>query len=273
MIRRIKTSVLLFSVFFMLSCNSTLKRPQQIADAAAAPRFRIALVTIQEPLFYQAKILHYRIPNPTVTLPGRISSFGLITVAKGLDVMAHNYNLSQLLHEQHFALSQYLSAQVKKELAGVGYEVVDAPLFDHRHASELRGGFCLNEPPISEPCANYYLHVVIDFAGYVASTQGQPFVPLLRLRVQLVSVTGDNELPQLSLQEYGAKKDSDAFRLIYAATFTYGGLVPVEGATDALARPEFALRDDEALRQAQRIMAGLQDGANQLARKIASNLR
>lgn len=271
--RAIRVCVLFASMFFILSCSSALKRPQQIADAAAAPRFRIALVTIQEPLFYQAKILHYRIPNPTVTLPGRISSFGLISAAKGLDVLAHNYNLSQMLHEQNFALSQYLALQVKKELARVGYDVVDAPLADHRHASEFRGGFCLNEPPTSEPCANYYLHVVIDFAGYIASTQGQPFVPLLRLRVQLISVTGQNELPQLSMQQYGVKNIDDAFKLIYAATFTYGGLVPVEGPTDALALPEFALRDDEALLQAQRIMAGLQDGANQLAKKIASNLQ
>lgn len=269
-----KWPVFFVYVFFILGCTSQEKRNQLLAKAAEAPRFRIGLVTIQEPKLYQTKVLHYRIPNPTVTLPGRVASFGMISAAKGLDTLALNYNLTQLLKDQDFVISQRLTEQLKNELATVGYEVLDAPLRDHRHASNFRGGFCLNEAPSSEPCANYFLHVVIDFAGYIAPTQAQAFVPLLQLRVQLISVTGENDFPQLSNDQFGVTGTTDTtFKLIYAATFTYGGIVPVTGPTDVLASPEFALRNSDELRNHQRIITGLYEGADKLAKQIAVNLQ
>ncbi|MBL4606928.1 MAG: hypothetical protein JKY01_03755, partial [Pseudomonadales bacterium] len=171
-----------------------------------------------------------------------------------------------------FSISKSLSDQLKGELTKVGYEVVDTPVKDHRHASNFRGGFCLNEPAMSEPCSNYFLHVVVDFAGYTAFTLRQPFVPMLQLRVQLISVTGDADIPVISDSQMTANSEG-AFKLIYAATFTYGGLVPVEGPTDVPYNPRFSLRGSNDLDNASRIIAGLEEASQKLAAQIAQNLR
>ena len=253
-------------------CGSVGNEAELLEKAKTAPRFRIGMLTIQEPKLYEAKIIQYRIPNPTVTLPGRVASIGMISAYKGLDTLASNYNLTEMLREKDFSISHSLAVQIKKELKGVGYEVVDTPVEDHRHASDFRGGFCLNAPPMSEPCANYFLHVVVDFVGYTAFTQGQPFVPMLQLRVQLISVTGDDDLSAISEESLSAELDR-SFKLIYAATFTYGGLVPVEGPTDVPFSPKFALRGRNDLDNSNRIIAGLDEAAKKLAKQISLNLR
>lgn len=243
-----------------------------LEQAKAAPHFRVGLVTIQEPKLYEAKVFQYRIPNPAFTIPGRVASMGMITAGKGLDKLAANYNFTSMLNENNYHLSESLSTQLREELEKVGYEVVDTPVNDHRHASDFRGGFCLNEPVMSEPCSNYFLHVVVDFAGYTAFTLGQPYVPMLQLRVRLISVTGDSSISVIPDSDFTAQEEG-AFKLIYAATFTYGGIVPVDGPTDVPFSPEFALRGRNDLDNSKRVIAGLEDASQKLAKRIAMNLQ
>ena len=264
----------IFILVFLPACSSREIDPQVLEQAKEAPRFRMGLVTISEPTLYEAKVVQYRIPNPTVTIPGRVSSLGMIAVLKNVDKMAGNYNLTGMLHEQGYAISESLSSKLKQELKQVGYDVVNAPLEDHRHASNFRGGFCLNNPPLSEPCSNYFLHVVIDFAGYTAAFSTEPFVPLLQIRVQVISVTGNDELslPTITQLDF-ANQEQKLYKLIYAATFTYGGLVPVDGPTDVIGSAKFALRGSNDLDNHQRIIAGLEDASKKLAKRVALNLR
>ena len=253
-------------------CSNTGIESQMLEQAKAAPHFRVGLVTIQEPKLYEAKVFQYRIPNPAFTIPGRVASMGMITAGKGLDKLAANYNFTSMLNENNYHLSESLSTQLREELEKVGYEVVDTPVNDHRHASDFRGGFCLNEPVMSEPCSNYFLHVVVDFAGYTAFTLGQPYVPMLQLRVRLISVTGDSSISAISDSDFTAQ-DEGVFKLIYAATFTYGGIVPVDGPTDVPFSPEFALRGRNDLDNSKRVIAGLEDASQKLAKRIAMNLQ
>lgn len=253
-------------------CSNTGIKTRMLEQAKAAPHFRIGLVTIEEPKLYEAKVFQYRISNPAITIPGRVASMGMITAGKGLDKLAANYNFTGMLKENDFRLSENLSAQLRDELEKVGYEVVEAPVNDHRHASDFRGGFCLNEPVMSEPCSNYFLHVVVDFAGYTAFTLGQPYVPMLQLRVRLISVTGDSSISAISDSDFTAQEEG-TFKLIYAATFTYGGIVPVDGPTDVPFSPKFALRGRNDLDNSKRIVAGLEDASQKLAKRIAMNLQ
>jgi len=265
---------LLMILVFLPGCSSQEINPQILEQAKEAPRFRIGLVTISEPTLYEAKVIQYRIPNPTVTIPGRVSSLGMIAFIKGVDKMAGNYNLTDMLHKQGYSISESLSSKLKQELKQVGYEVVNTPLEDHRHASNFRGGFCLNDPPFSVPCSNYFLHVVIDFAGYTAAYSMEPFVPLVQIRVQVISVTGNNELslPAMTQFEF-PNQEQGPYKLIYAATFTYGGLVPVDGPTDITGSAKFALRGRNDLDNHQKIIAGFEDASKKLAKRIAMNLR
>ena len=270
--KRVSLLGLLLLIGLASGCSNTEIENQILEQAKTAPHFRIALVTIQEPKFYEAKVFQYRIPNPALTIPGRVASMGMIAAGKGLDKLAANYNFTDMLKENDFRLSESLSAQLREELEQVGYEVVDTPVNDHRHASDFRGGFCLNEPVMSEPCSNYFLHVVVDFAGYTAFTLGQPYVPMLQLRVRLISVTGDSSISAISDSDFTAQ-DEGVFKLIYAATFTYGGIVPVDGPTDVPFSPEFALRGRNDLDNSKRVIAGLEDASQKLAKRIAMNLQ
>jgi len=260
---------LLLLIALSFGCSNTGIESQMLEQAKTAPPFRIGLVTIQEPRLYEAKVFQYRIPNPTLTIPGRVGGMGMLAAGKGLDKLAANYNFTGMLKENDFRLSESLSTQLREELEQVGYEVVDTPVNDHRHASDFRGGFCLNEPVMSEPCANYFLHVVVDFAGYTAFTLGQPYVPMLKLRVRLISVTGDSSI---SDSDFTAQEEG-TFKLIYAATFIYGGIVPVDGPTDVPFSPKFALRGRNDLDNSKRIIAGLEDASQKLAKRIAMNLQ
>lgn len=274
--KRLSKYLILLSLGALLTACTTTTKDQELllTQAKDAPAFRIGLVTIKEPDLYEAKIFQYYLPNPTVTLPGRVASLGMLSAAKGLDKFALNYNFTKMLKSREFDISRHLTEEIKKELEKVGYEVVDAPVSDHRHASEFRGGFCLNDPPMSQPCSNYFLHVVIDFAGYTAFTQGQAFVPMMLLRLQLISVTGESIIPVFSDDQLLTENAvNDSFKLIYAATFTYGGLVPVDGPTDVVASPTFALRNRNDLDNHQRIISGLEDASRNLAERIALNLR
>ena len=263
---------LLLFIGLSFGCSNTGIERQMLEQAKTAPSFRIGLVTIQEPRLYEAKVFQYRVPNPALTIPGRVASMGMFAAGKGLDKFAANYNFTGMLKENDFRLSERLSSQLREELEQVGYDVVDTPVNDHRHASDFRGGFCLNKPVMSEPCSNYFLHVVVDFAGYTAFTLGQPYVPMLQLRVRLISVTGDSFISAISDSDFPALEEG-VFKLIYAATFTYGGIVPVDGPTDVPFSPKFALRGRNDLDNSKRIIAGLEDASQKLAKRIAMNLQ
>ena len=270
--KRVSLLGLLLLIGLASGCSNTGVENQILEQAKTAPHFRIGMVTIREPTLYEAKVFQYGIPNPTITIPGRVASMGMIAAGKGLDKLAANYNFTGMLKENDFRLSDSLSAQLREELEKVGYEVVDTPVNDHRHASDFRGGFCLNAPVMSEPCSNYFLHVVVDFAGYTAFTLGQPYVPMLQLRVRLISVTGDNAISAISDSDFIAQEEG-IFKLIYAATFTYGGIVQVDGPTDVPFSPKFTLRGRNDLDNSKRIIAGLEDASQKLAKRIAMNLQ
>lgn len=271
------TQILLLSLLTLVlgGCSSVEISSQDLAAAENAPRIYLGLVTIREPELYEAKVAHYHIPNPGITLPGRIMGLGLKAALTGADKISLNYNFTKMLRNQKFSISQQLTEDIKKELTQVGYEVFDAPADDHRHASEFRGGGCLVDPPKSEPCADYYLHLVIDFAGYISLSHGQPFVPLLSTRLQLVSTSGTPH--KTPLEENWLVGATDAppsiYKVLYSATITYGGPVPVAGPTDVVADARYSLRNADDLDQATLIIKGLTAASHSVAERIAHNLK
>lgn len=261
-------------IFFLLGCSSFQISQQELDEAAAASRTNLGLVTIREPEIYEAKIIQYNIPNLALTIPGRVSAMGLIKAIKTVDQANLNYNLTSTIRDKNFSIAEQLSDDLKTELSKIGYQVLDAPAEDHRHASEFRGGGCLVNPPTTEPCSDYFLHIVIDYAGYTSFSHSQPFVPLMSVRLQLVSTTGlAHKTPVQENWHEGQAHEQGPYKVLYSATFTYGGPVPVSGPTDAVADPGLAIRSMDDLDQSDKVIRGLKAASAAIAEKVAYNMR
>lgn len=184
---------------------------------------RVAMFQAQDPEVYGVRILDYDTPNPGVTLPGRIVGQAAGQIAEQADSANRNLQLTESMREWNFSVADELNSELRLELEAAGIDVVMLDNEDHRHTGAARGRQYLGEyPEVSQP-VDAYLHVYLEFAGYSAVKPNSPYVPTVRVFVQAV--------------------DPQTKRALYSATYTYGGAIPVEGATDRPADPKYTVRD------------------------------
>lgn len=252
-------------------CSTNGPSPQQLEIAQQAPPTRIGLLTINEPKLYEVGV-QYNLPNLGITLPGRIVGMGMTALAKGVDTTAHNYKFTEAIHSSGFKISDQLTADVRRELEKVGYQVVDAPITDHRHTGAADGGSFLGKYPQTQPPVDFYLHVHVGLAGYAAPAHGQPLAPILQVHTQLVSLTGRAHKTPMSGKVHAAKKTGEP-DLLYAATMTYGGLTPVSSTNDIPTDPRYALSGMAHIEHPEHAAAGLKAASAAIADKLAQNLK
>jgi hypothetical protein len=187
------------------------------APQGAGQSRRVALISIAEPTLYEVRVLDYDGPvAPGVTLPGRVVGQGMTALVRGADQASRNYQLSQACEYWNFAISKQLTRDIIRAFEARGYEVV------HVDAQRPRSGAFVNRLPQTPEPVDAYVDLVIDFVGYVALNPDQPYTPMLEVPVRVVSAT--------------------EAEVIYQATLTYGGPVPVESASDRPADPAFTVR-------------------------------
>lgn len=251
---------------------------EQVEKAHQAPATRIGLLTIAEPTLYEAGVLTYDLPNMGFTLPGRVAGMGVKALTIGLDRASHNRQFTASIHKQGFKISEELTAQISKMLEQVGYQVVPAPVEDHRHTSEFRGYQYLGTYPQTEPPVDFYLHVNIDFAGYTALTHEQPLMPTLRVHTQLISLTGRGHINPVSGTTHDANIENinhkhNKPQLLYSSILTYGGVVPVSGPNDMPADTKYSLRSMEHIQHPEHVTKGLKAASIGIATLIRENLK
>ncbi|MDY6941545.1 MAG: hypothetical protein SVU69_00860 [Pseudomonadota bacterium] len=230
-------------------------------ESLLGPDSRIGLLTIQDPALYDARILRYPLPaNPGVTLPGRIVGAGVSQSVRQADRASRNYELTQTIEQWNFSVAEDLTENIARHLQAVGYNVLDVPVDEQRHAGSIRGFRFLGDYP-AQPSQSFdaYLHVYVEFAGYTALSPNEPYVPTLEVFVDLVS--------------------ADSKERLYATSMVYGGPIPVEGATDMPADPQYSVRDfawlcaDEEQCDESPAVRGLRAASDGIAQLIARNLK
>ncbi len=213
-------------------------------EAAIAAPGRVAVLELAEPSIYDAKVIEYDVPNPAVTLPGRLVGEAFGAVLRGADQASRNYRLTEAFRAEDFQLSEAMTASLVETFEARGYEVerVKVP-------ERISGRFA------SAPALEGFDIVVdayIDFAGYLALTPTTPYVPRVEVPVQV--------------------RDAASGRVLNEAVLAYGGPVPVAGATDVPADPRFAMRRMAQFEQdPARAIGGMVDAADSLSR-IAGRL-
>lgn len=267
--------ILFFSIIIALVLVGCASRPNAKATGSASgrPPTRIGLLTIVEPELYEAGVQTYNIPRFGFTLPGRIAGMGMTALAEGMDITSHNYVFTKAVRDSGFRISEVLTSEISRDLAAVGYEVVPAPVTDHRHAGETRGRKYLGLYPPTEPPVDFYLHVEVEQAGYTAPDHHQPLVPYVRVYTQLVSLSGQTHPTPTSGTIHAVREKQGDASVLYAATITYGGVVPVAGPNDIPANPHYALRGMEHIEHPEHVAKGLAAAAQAIAERLAENLK
>jgi len=243
---------------------------EQLARAQAAPVNRIVLLRPNEPNLYVVQVLNYNLRNPGVTLPGRLVGGGMIGALEATSATSHNHRLTNSLHGAGFKISDELTQAVKQQLEQAGYEVIVADQAPNAH---FRGHEYLGQYPITNPPANFYLHVVVEQAGYVEVRPGTPMVPMVKAAVMLVSLTGRGHDTPSSVAHQVETGSENGPALLYHAHFTYGGPVPVEGPLDMPADPIYNFREHGDIENPSRTIPGLKAGAQGIAKMITANLK
>ncbi len=244
---------------------------EQLAQAQAAPSNRIVLMRPAEPNLYVVQVLNYNLHNPGVTLPGRLVGGGMVGALEATSATSHNHRLTNSLHGAGFKISDELTQALKRDLQQVGYEVIVADPPPNAH---FRDHKYIGQYPFTNPPANYYLHVIIEQAGYVEVRPGTPLVPMVKASVMLVSLTGrGHQTPGATTHQAQAAYPGEGPELLYHAHLTYGGPVPVEGPLDMPADPAYSFRDHADLENPNRTMPGLRAGAQGIAQLVATNLK
>lgn len=210
---------------------------------------RVALLSIREPNLYSVKVLDYDVPQPGITLPGRLVGRGLIGALAAASTASRNYQLTETVKDNGFSISRELQEDIARELQNAGYDVIFVPRPENSGSEFVDPD---NYPQVDTP-VDAYIDVYPEFVGYAAIKTGEAYVPTLEVAMRVVS----------------ARKHE----VVYASTFRYGGPVPVEGATAKPADPRYNVRDFEELKSASVAIEGLGAGSQAIAELIAHNLR
>jgi len=251
--RKILLGFGLMLLVLMQGCAGTgAKEPESTASGyAGPPTRRVALLTINEPSLYEVHILHDDIPNPGVTLPGRLVGGTMSLVLQGADRTKHNYKLSEAISYWNYKVSEGLTNDIKREMKAIGYEVVVVPV------TRNRARFIDKMPNTPVP-VDAYIDAYVDFAGYTAIKHGQPYVPTLDVLVKVISTKNGSTT--------------------YQATLTYGGPIPVDSPTSTPADPVFNVRNFEELCgtvgcEVSPAVQGMKAGTRAVAKMLARNIK
>lgn len=208
-------------------------------EAAIAASGRVAVLELAEPSIYDAKVIEYNVPNPAVTLPGRLVGEAFGAVLRGADQASRNYRLTEAFRAEDFQLSEAMTASLVEAFEARGYEV------ERVKVPERVAGHFAPAPALEG--FDIVVDAYIDFAGYLALTPTTPYVPRVEVPVQI--------------------RDADSGRVLSEAVLAYGGPVPVGGATDVPADPRFAIRRLAQFEQdPARAIGGMTDAADSLSR-------
>ncbi len=238
-----------------------LPPPPQGKDIAVAPIIkhqRLGMLTIDEPEIFDVRVIEYQLPNPGVTMVGRMVGFGFQAAVIAGDRVNKNYELSAVLEEWDFNLSRSITRNLVYELEKSGYDVEMLPVERHRHASAIRNYAYLGRYPEHKKPIGAYFHVYIEFAGYTSLLPNGPFTPTLQVFVSLV--------------------DTETKKPIYSQMYNYGGPIPVESETDLPSPIEDNVRDFDTLCQGvgecdiSPAVKGLERAAIAMAELIALNV-
>lgn len=259
----------------LVGCESVQERRGQPIDRDKVTEnhlvtTKIGLLTIPEPRFYGANVVNYVSPTLGLTLPGRIMGLGVSSFDSELNQIAYNRRFTDSIRESGFKISSQLTQNVTHELEKVGYEVVEAKIDEHEHNKPTE--VFLAEYPQTSPPVDFYLHVLVDFAGYSSRRIGDALEPILRATVMLVSTTGHSHLTPSSWSHTNASPGKP-YSLVFASTFTYGGPIVQVGNNDRPADPKYALRNDAHLSHPEHVIQGLKAGALSVAEMIAEDLK
>ncbi|MDY6943949.1 MAG: hypothetical protein SVU69_13175 [Pseudomonadota bacterium] len=266
--------ILLFSVIPLLLVGCASGPGKEITGSTTeSPPTRVGLLTIMEPELYKAGVQTYDVPQFGFTLPGRIAGMGIAASVKGMDTASHNYAFTKAVRDSGFRISATLTSEITRDLAAVGYEVIPVRVADHRHAGEIRGRKYLGQYPPTAPPVDFYLHLEVEQAGYTAPDHGQPLVPYLRVFTQLVSLAGQAHPTPTAGVIHEVKEEQGEASVLYAATITYGGFIPIAGPNDIPADPRYGLRGMEHIEHPEHVARGLAAAARDVAEKLAENLK
>lgn len=272
----VRTAIAIITAALVLVACASGPSPQQIERARQAPPTRIGLLTIPDPDLYRATLMDTDLPNPGVTLPGRLVGLAMTAALSGANEVAHNYRITETLREAGFSISEQLAQDVTQELEAAGYEVVPIPVDQHRHASAIRQHRALTELPKTQVPVDFMLHILPEFVGYVALAPGEPMVPMLKTSVMLTSVTGrPHHSPSGAVHGSDGHDTSQDLSgaLLFHDHMTYGGPVPVKSPRDMPADPRFAFRDHAQLNEPDVVIQGLKGASEGMAELIARALR
>ena len=243
------------AAMLLVACAG-LGRPQvgEEPEAKKAPESlefynRVALLSIREPDLYSVRVLDYDVPQPGVTLPGRLVGRGLIGALAAASTASRNYRLTETVKENGFSISRELQEDIGRELQNAGYDVIFVPRPENTGSDFVD----LGDYPEVDAQIDAYIDVYPEFIGYAAIKAGEPYVPTLEVAMRVVSLRNQD--------------------VVYASTFRYGGPVPVEGATAKPADPRYNVRGFEELKSASVAIEGLSAGSQAIAELIAHNLR
>lgn len=236
------------AVFLITGCS---QQPLRSEPAPQMTYNRIALLTIEEPMFYDVRVMKSDYDYHGVTLPGRIAGLGITSLMKGLDQGQRNRALTTTVDYWKFKISEQLLIDVEAELKNLGYDVVVVEPEYRRRAR-----FVDNYPSVEN--VDSYLDVVIDFAGYVALDSESPYMPTLEVPVKLIS-------------SYDGS-------VIFAGTFNYGGPIPVTSPKDMPASAEFNVRSWDELCsttecEVSPAVRGLRAASSGVAKMLSENVR
>lgn len=251
-------SFFLFVVLASLisGCASTAHKASPVADnqeEAIAIR-RIALIPIQEPSLYSVRVQDYSLPNPGVTMVGRLVGFGMEAALLGTDQASKNHRLTNTLHAQGFKVADQLRDDLVARLRKVGYDVVVLDGVSVRKHAIFEGWRMVGELPVLDQPVDAYLYVEPEFVGYNTLARGQALVPTMDVSVRLVSAQSHD--------------------LLYAASLRYGGITPVAGPLDMPADPQYALVDFPRTPAGEALAAaGMKAASDGIASLVAQNFQ
>lgn len=232
----------------MLGCS---QQPVQVKSTPQMTYNRIALFAVEEPMYYDVRVIKSDYEYHGLTLPGRIAGLGVTSLMKGLDQGQRNRALTDTVEYWKFKISEQLLNDVEMELKKSGYDVV---IVEPEYRRRAR--FVDDYPSVEN--VDSYLDLVIDFAGYVALDSDAPYMPTLEVPVKLVS-------------SYDGS-------IIFAGTFNYGGPIPVIGPKDMPSTAAFNVRSWDELCsttecEVSPAVRGLMAASEGIAKLVSSNLR
>ena len=185
---------------------------------------RIALLSIEEPLVYDIRIMESGLPSsPGVTMPGRIMGKGMVTMMKTMEQGQKNQILTSTLDFWKFKISEHLEDDITRELEKLGYKVeIIVPKYRRRARFVT-----MDDIPESSKPVDAIVDVYVKFAGYVAGREQMPYMPTLEVPFKVIA-SATNEV-------------------VHQGILTYGGPISVTGPSDMPADPAHNVRGFDTL--------------------------